>query len=125
MRGRTGERSRRRGARQACAIRDLLEVRGFILSAPPARLFGLGAFSYEPPPGAARLRFGSRPGACVIKRAFGETYSPPSTLGAPMFPLVIRISAARAASPAASARARRRRFLTDPGAVCTCRLCAP
>ena len=74
MRGRTGERSRRRGARQACAIRDLLEVRGFILSAPPARLFGLGAFSYEPPPGAARLRFGSRPGACVIKRAFCGTH---------------------------------------------------
>ena len=42
-----------------------------------------------------------------------------------MLPLVIRISAARPASPAAPARARRRRFLTDPGAVCTCRLCAP
>ena len=42
-----------------------------------------------------------------------------------MLPLVIRISAARPASPGAAARARRARFLTDPGAVGMCGLCAP
>ena len=30
----------------------------------PARLFGLGAISYEPPPYAARLGLGGGPGVC-------------------------------------------------------------